>query len=91
MTIFSNNPQIEFQKLNSKKNQVVIGDWNQYNSGGCHLKSKKYYSCPDKQTWSSNPRYLVTFQDRELTSEVIVKSNVLIASQICHCRIQLEN
>lgn len=74
MTIFANNNEFKINQLNDKHNQVVIGEWNQYNSGGSHLAT---LTNTKKDNWSSNPRFLVTL-DTDHSQPVHIKGNSLM-------------
>lgn len=65
--VFSSAP-IEVKALQENKNIVLSGQWlNEKDklTGGCHLNDKEYIDEESKQTWSTNPQYLLKLLSKE--------------------------
>lgn len=54
--------EIKLEKLDNGKNLMLIGEWNEYNSGGCHIYNETIYKQAEQQTWQNNTIYLVEFE-----------------------------
>ena len=63
ITIFSNS-EVNVVPVNRLMNPVVLGEWTQYNSGGSHIYNEQLYSNPEKRTWSTNPLYKLSIDEK---------------------------
>lgn len=77
LTIFSNNP-IDVKKLNDNKNAAIVGEWTQYNAGGCDLYDEKFYKNPESRTWITNPIFEINFKN---FNPATMKITLLIAEK----------
>lgn len=71
LVIYSNNP-VDLEKLDDKKNQALIGNWEQDTAGGCHLYVPKFFKDADLKNWAFNPTYLLKFDKTDRPANVVV-------------------
>lgn len=70
MTIFS-NAEVGITTLDRSMNPVILGAWNQYNSGGSHIYNEQLYSNIEKRTWVTNPIYKLTIESKILIEKPV--------------------
>lgn len=75
LSVFSNRP-VELLSLNDDNSKVLISEWKETNSGGCHLvqdeKRKKEEESYAKKTitYFDNPKFHISFDSKDRISEL---------------------
>ncbi|MCQ2821515.1 MAG: hypothetical protein MJ252_30015 [archaeon] len=86
INVFSNRAA-NIYPLNTKTNQMLLGDWNNQNCGGCHLSADekrrgKNIGISLDLNWYNNPKYLLSFKDKKpddkISFEVVLSRSEII-------------